>query len=199
MKTDWHRLGSSTRSMAARLSSARTIRIQTEIGTDLVFKTGGRRAKADDAKIDTTGAFGNLPAGEAYLAPLEGSAEGILVIDGSFPLSGMLNEPLVFTIRNGEVTDVSGHKCSQALKRIFSTYGKAARNIAEFGVGALDTAVISGNILEDEKVKGTIHIAVGDNASMGGSVQVPVHLDGIVRKPSVWLDNELWMKAGTLV
>lgn len=199
MATDWAQLGTVTRKIAAQMSSAKKITVRTAAGTDFCFETGGRRAKADDGKIGTPGSFGNLPAGEAYLAPLEGTAEGVLVFDGSFPLAGPLNKPLVLRVRKGEVVEVSGHPCWRGLNRIFNAHGKPARNIAEFGVGTLDTARISGNILEDEKVKGTIHVAVGDNASMGGSVQVPVHLDGIVRSPTVWLDGTLWMRNGAIV
>jgi hypothetical protein len=69
-----------------------------------------------------------------------------------------------------------------------------------FAIGrTLDTARISGGLLEDEKVMGTIHVAIGDNASMGGTVKVPVHLDGVVRNPSVWLDGVAWMEDGTVL
>jgi leucyl aminopeptidase (aminopeptidase T) len=199
MNTDWAQLGTLTRKIAAQISSARKITVRTEAGTDFSFATGGRRAKADDGKIGTAGSFGNLPAGEAYLAPQEGTAEGVVVIDGSFPLVGPLDKPLILRVRKGEVVDQSGHSCWRDLNRIFNAHGKRARNIAEFGVGTLDTARISGNILEDEKVRGTIHIAVGDNASMGGSVHVPVHLDGVIVAPSIWLDDTLWMREGRIV
>ena len=199
MSADWQHVGRVTRSVAARLTATSDVTIRTDAGTDLRFGTGSRQAKADDGKIDTRGAFGNLPAGEAYLAPMEGTAEGTIVVDGSFPIAGLLDEPLVLKVKSGMVREVSGHKCAKKLTRLFNTYGPDARNIAEFGVGTLDTAIISGNVLEDEKVKGTVHVAVGDNASMGGTVKVPIHLDGILRSPSVWLDGKLWMARGRIV
>ncbi len=199
MATDWEKLGIVTRNIAGQLSNAQTIRIATKAGTDLTFETGGRQAKADDGRIIFKGAFGNLPAGEAYMAPLEGTAEGVLVIDGTFPLSGLLETPLTVTIKKGKVADIADHPLKHELEELFEKYGTAARNIAEFGVGTLDTAKMSGNTLEDEKVKGTIHIAFGDNASMGGAVKVPLHLDGIVRQPSVWLDNASWMSEGKVL
>jgi len=199
MKTDWKRLGRSTRAVAARLSSVKKVHVQSDAGTDLTFKTGGRRAKADDGEITFKGASGNLPAGEAFLAPLEGTAEGKLVFDGSFPGQGLLKKPFVLNVKAGRVCRIFDHECSNYLRRVFSKYGSDARTVAEFGVGMLDTAIISGNILEDEKVKGTIHFALGDNASMGGNVKVPVHLDGIITNPSVWLDDKLWMEKGKIV
>jgi leucyl aminopeptidase (aminopeptidase T) len=199
MKTDWKRLGRHTRIVAARLSSVTTVRIQSEAGTDLTFKTGSRLAKADDGMLMTRGSYGNLPAGEAFLAPLEGTAQGKLVIDGSFPTVGLLDKPITLHVKAGNVYRISDHEASAYIKRVFAKYGIHARNIAEFGVGTLDTAIISGNILEDEKVKGTIHVALGDNTSMGGTVKVPIHLDGIIRQPHVWLDDKLWMENGKII
>lgn len=199
MQADWQRLGTITRTAAAAVSAAGDVRITTKAGTDLTFQTGGRHAKADDGRYDRKGDFGNLPAGEAYMAPLENTANGTLVIDGSFPLAGLLETPLVVEIRDGYAMKVSGHPCAEEWKKVFEKHQRAARNVAEFGVGTLDTAKLTGNVLEDEKVKGTIHIAFGDNASMGGTVQVPVHLDGVVRSPSVWLDGKEWMVEGEIV
>ena len=198
MDTDWDKLGVTTRRIAGQLTSAKTVRVVSEAGTNISFETGGRPAKANDGRIIFKGAFGNLPAGEAYMAPLEETAQGVIAVDGSFALGGLCAEPLVFIVRKGKVVEVKTHPVAADLERLFEKYGAAARNIAEFGVGTLDSAIISGNTLEDEKVKGTIHLAVGDNASMGGLVKVPLHLDGIVKNPTVWLDGALWMDKGSV-
>jgi leucyl aminopeptidase (aminopeptidase T) len=71
--------------------------------------------------------------------------------------------------------------------------------VAEFGIGTNDKAILTGNILEDEKVMGTIHIAFGDNKSMGGSVRVASHLDGLINHPTVWLDETKIMEDGRLL
>jgi aminopeptidase len=199
MMTDWERLGLFTRRIAGQMSSAKKVRVTSPAGTDIVFDTGARTAKADDGRLIFKGAFGNLPAGESYMAPLEETASGIIAIDGSFSLGGLCKTPLVFVVKKGKVTEVRKHPFAEELERQFEKYGAAARNIAEFGVGTLDSAQVSGVTLEDEKVKGTIHFAVGDNASMGGVVKVPLHLDGIVREPCVWLDDVLWMDKGAMV
>ena len=199
MDTDWEKLGLFTRRIAGQLSGAKTIRVATAAGTDITFETGARPAKADDGRLIFKGSFGNLPAGEAYMAPLEGTANGTIVIDGSFAVGGLCKEPLVFTVRKGRVTGIGPHPLSREMETLFQKYGAQARTIAEFGVGTLDCAIISGNTLEDEKVRGTVHFAVGDNASMGGTVNVPVHLDGIIMEPAVWLDGVAWMEKGTMV
>jgi len=199
MKTDWKRLGRYTRSIAARLSSVKKIQITSEAGTDLVFETGGRHAKADDGAITSKGASGNLPAGKACLAPLEGTAEGKIVFEGSFSLIGPLNKPFALQVKSGKICRVFEHECSNYLRRIFNKYGGDARTIAEFGIGTLDTATVSGNILEDEKAKGTAHVALGDNISIGGNVNVPIHLGGRILGPTVRLDGRVWMEKGTII
>jgi leucyl aminopeptidase (aminopeptidase T) len=198
MKTDWRNVGLLTHAYAQRLSSTDSIRITTRAGTDLRLKTGGRKAKPDDARITEKGSYGNLPGGEAFFAPIEGSAEGTLVFDGSFPLTGLLDQPMYLTVANGRVVSVADHPCRPQLEELFVKYGPDSRTIAEMGVGTLDTAIISGNVLEDEKVLGSVHIALGDNASMGGTVHVPMHMDGIMRQPTVWLDNVQWMRDGVV-
>jgi leucyl aminopeptidase (aminopeptidase T) len=199
MDADWEKLGLFTRRITAQLTAAQKVRVVTEAGTDITFETGGRPAKADDGRLIFKGAFGNLPAGEAYMAPLEKTANGVIVIDGSFALGGLCVEPLTFIVKKGKVVEIQPHPIAEDIERLFEKYGTAARNLAEFGVGTLDSAIISGNTLEDEKVKGTIHFAIGDNASMGGIVKVPLHLDGIIKTPTVWLDDAPWMERGQML
>jgi leucyl aminopeptidase (aminopeptidase T) len=94
------------------------------------------------------------------------------------------------------VTDIEGGDNAKQLAEILAKVGGDAYNIAEFGVGTNESAQLSGLILEDEKVMGTIHIAVGDNMGFGGKVKVPLHLDGVVKSPDVYLDGKLIMKKG---
>ncbi|WP_025715918.1 AroM family protein [Paenibacillus sp. 1-18] len=73
------------------------------------------------------------------------------------------------------------------------------RMLAEFGIGTNDKARITGVVLEDEKVYGTIHVAFGSNNTFGGTVAAGVHIDGVVQKTDVYLDDRLIMKAGQLL
>jgi leucyl aminopeptidase (aminopeptidase T) len=75
----------------------------------------------------------------------------------------------------------------------------AARNVAEFGIGTNPNAVLSGNILEDEKILGTIHVAFGSNNTFGGRVSAGVHLDAVVMNPTVYIDGSLILDKGRLV
>ena len=136
------------------------------------------------------------PTGEAYLAPLEGLSNGVVVVDGSIAGVGMMSQPLRIAVENGYATDISGGPEAQKLISLLEPHGKDARTVAEFGIGTNDKAILTGIILEDEKVMGTIHIAFGDNKSMGGSVRVASHLDGLVKAPTVWFDEVKVMEDG---
>jgi leucyl aminopeptidase (aminopeptidase T) len=77
-----------------------------------------------------------------------------------------------------------------------SKFGDKGKNIAEFGIGTNDKAKLSGMLLEDEKVLGTVHIALGDNKTMGGKVHVPLHLDGVITNPTILVDSTPIMRSG---
>jgi leucyl aminopeptidase (aminopeptidase T) len=82
---------------------------------------------------------------------------------------------------------------------LLTAHGEDGTNIAELGVGTNERAILTGEILEDEKIAGTIHIAFGASAGIGGTVQVPIHLDCIVMKPTLELDGEAIVRDGELL
>lgn len=94
---------------------------------------------------------------------------------------------------------IDGGDEAARLRALLEPHGRDAYGVAEFGIGTNDRAIVTGVILEDEKVMGTIHIAFGDNKSMGGSVRVASHLDGLVIRPSVWFDDRPIMRDGRLL
>ena len=94
---------------------------------------------------------------------------------------------------NGHVRNQNEFK-----KKLWSI--KNARKVAELGIGTNPKAILSGNVLEDEKVLGTCHVAVGDNTSYdGGKNKAEVHWDGIVIQPTIWFDDEKIMESGELL
>ncbi len=181
------------------VSRASQVRITTKAGTDLNFSIKGRRALPDHGIIHSKGGFTNLPAGEVYAAPVEGSASGLLVIDGSIADIWPLKKPIKIAIANGFAVGVEKGRQAKELWQIISAHGQKGLNVAEFGIGINPQAKITGNVLEDEKALGTIHIAFGDNSGFGGKVKVPSHQDGIVKNPDVWLDGKQLMKNGKLL
>lgn len=185
-----------TERLAELLARVGEYRIASPAGTDLYLKAQGRPVFADTGILREPGAFGNLPAGEVFLAPLEGTAEGLLVVDGSMAGVGALDEPIRMTVRAGMVTEIDGGADARRLAELLEEAPEAARCVAELGIGTNETAEVTGNVLEDEKVLGTVHVAIGDNVSMGGNNRVDSHLDGVLLKPSLWADGQILIDEG---
>lgn len=188
-----------TKKYANALSKGNTVHITSPAGTDLVMKIEGRDGIVDSGEIQQSGASGNLPAGEACIAPQEGSAQGILVFDGSLAQWGKLDEPITITVKAGLATSISGNKAADWLWETVQACGVAGTNIAELGIGTNARAVVSGNILEDEKAIGTVHVALGDNKGLGGMTEAGVHLDGLILSPTVAIDGKTVIKDGILL
>jgi leucyl aminopeptidase (aminopeptidase T) len=199
LTADYGSIAVLTKRVAEKLSRGSTFKVESELGTSLELERRGRAVGADTGLLTQPGDFGNLPAGEAFFAPIEGTANGKIVFDGSVADLGKLTEPIELQVEHGIARIVSTSAASQELDRSLSSHGPDAYNIAELGVGTNDRAIVSGYILEDEKVLSTVHIALGNNAGMGGTVNVPIHLDGLIRNATLYVDGELMMDKGTLV
>ena len=178
------------------LSQGNEVRVTTPAGTDLTFSIAGREAMADTGILVEKGAFGNLPAGEACLAPVEGKTSGVAVIDGSMAGVGVIKTPIRVAIKDGYVTEITGGAEAETLSKLLEDKGKEAKNIAELGIGTNEKATPSGSPLEDEKVMGTVHVGIGDNIIFGGKVKAPLHLDGIMKKPTLVIDGKTVIKDG---
>lgn len=196
---DYRRMNRLAARICPLLSGAPQIRITTPLGTDLSFSARGRRAHPDTGIIREKGGFTNLPAGEVYVAPLEGSANGRLVIDGTICRMWPLSRPIEVAIARGFAVGAGPGPEAERFWQMLSRHGRPAFNVAEFGIGINPKARISGVVLEDEKALGTIHIAFGDNSSMGGRVKVPSHQDGIVTRATVWVGGTKIMEDGRLL
>jgi leucyl aminopeptidase (aminopeptidase T) len=199
MNADYGQIAARTAKLCERLETTRVVRVTAPAGTDITMPIEGRTPLASSGIFREKGQWGNLPTGEAYLAPLEGVSQGVVVVDGSMAGVGMTAEPIRIAVRDGYAEEITGGREAEALRTLLEPHGRDARTVAEFGIGTNDRAKLTGVILEDEKVMGTIHIAFGDNKSMGGSVRVASHLDGLVRQPTVWFDDQKVMDAGRLL
>jgi len=168
------------------MTGALSVHITTKRGTDIRFDVRGRSFETD-AQINV-GGFGNLPAGETWCAPIEDSAEGCLVVDGSIGDMGPPPSPVTFHFSKGKVTKVEC-KDSSFLKRLegFIRLDKMSDVIGEFGIGLNEGAKATAfSMLEAEKAARTIHIAVGNNLKMiGGKNDSKTHRDFLVIEPTV--------------
>ncbi|MEF9427040.1 MAG: aminopeptidase [Candidatus Mariimomonas ferrooxydans] len=201
MRVNWKNIARRTKKIAKRINKSENIEIKTPAGTSLFLSKKGRKAKEDTGIITTPGSSGNLPAGEVYLAPLEGTANGRLVLE--WAPTRKLKMPITLYVKKGMVQKIRGkEKYADYLKTKLLERAENA-NIAELGIGTNDKASRPDNILESEKILGTIHIALGDNSSFGGKVTTPFHQDFVFFKPTMTLIHkngrrELLLKDGKL-
>ena len=191
MTADYTEVSNASRKAADILSCGKTVLIKTDLGTNFRADITGRKGFADTGLLTEKGVYGNLPGGEGFIAPVEGSSSGRLVFDGPIAGSGLDHDPIVVEVEDGRAVSTN----YSALENIFKSIENST-NVAEIGVGTNPMARLSGNVLEDEKVLGTVHVAFGSNTSFGGSVDAELHLDGIIKYPTVFVDTHVIIKDG---
>lgn len=196
MSADMEGLRRKGHAVAEALDHASEARVTDANGTDLRLDISGREAIPDTGELKEPGSFGNLPCGEGFLSPAGG--DGTLVIDGSLAGIGLVEQPVELVVEGGHLTSARGGQ-GMAFMELLTVHGEDGTSIAELGIGTNERAILTGEILEDEKIAGTCHVAFGASAGIGGTVQVPVHLDCIVMKPTVELDGEAIVRDGELL
>lgn len=192
ISADYREVERLTKEINGLLTEAKQVRIEKGEYT-LTFSIDGRKGIPSTGVYRNKGESGNLPSGEAFIAPIEGSANGQILVDGSLAGLGKVTDPVILTIENGRLTDAKGGQAEALLSMLGDGDG---RQLAEFGVGTNEKARITGVVLEDEKVYGTIHVAFGSNHTFGGTVSAGVHIDGVVIEPTVYLDEHLLIEEG---
>ena len=198
MSADYHAVKRRSDAIAKLLTDGSEVRVSSSEGTDVVFSIEGRKGLSDDGHIARPGAFGNLPAGEGFIAPVEGMTNGRLVFDGSVWPIGRLKAPLTVDVVDGYATSFSG-PAGEQFRSILDNHGPEAFAVAELGIGTNEAATLTGNVLEDEKIIGTIHVAFGDNHSFGGTIRVSSHQDGVVMQPTADVDGTRLLEDGKLL
>ena len=179
MDIDFDAMRARSHAIGQLLDAADEARITCPRGTDLTLDLRERSGLADDGDLTVPGAFGNLPCGEGFIAPAGG--EGTVVARS---LAGIGLGEARLTVSGGHLTAAIGPEGEQLLERL-SAHGEAGTNLAELGVGTNEKAGLTGNVLEDEKILGTVHVAFGASAGIGGTVAVPIHLDVVVTDASL--------------
>lgn len=188
IQADYAEVERVTESFAQLLTRASSCRVVTGGGRhELILDLAGRSGVASTGVYRNSGQSGNLPSGEAYIAPLEDGANGEILIDGSVVGVGRLEGPVVLTLKNGRLTKADGRHAEEVLKAIPDN--ALSRTIGELGIGTNPMAKLTGVILEDEKIFGSVHVAFGTNLSFGGITKACSHIDCVTLTPSVYLDG----------
>jgi leucyl aminopeptidase (aminopeptidase T) len=198
MSADMDELRRRGHALAEILTRGNEARITCPRGSDLRLSLEGRNGIPDAGELTEPGAFGNLPCGEGFIAPIETAGEGRLVVDGTIASIGIPVEPAELEVEAGALVAARG-EAGERLLELLSTHGPEATHVAELGIGTNEKAILSGELLEDEKLLGTIHLAFGASAGIGGTVQVPVHLDCVVMEPDLTIDGEPVVQGGRVL
>jgi leucyl aminopeptidase (aminopeptidase T) len=186
-----------TDALADALTAASTATLRTAAGTDLTLSLAGRPGFSCHSLVTEAGATATIPEwGDAEIGPVEGTANGTLVVDGSMAFVGAIAEPIRMAVRDGLVTTIEGGPEADRLRQILDAAGPAARTIAELGIGTVPRGGITGH--KDDKLLGTVHVALGHNRTLGGTVDCDVHLDGVMHAPTLTLDGRPVLDAGRL-
>jgi leucyl aminopeptidase (aminopeptidase T) len=201
MAVDHRQMAADCRAFAQLLTVANEVIVRTRYGTDLRFSLEGRPGQVDTGFYgEEPGMWGNLPGGEAYAIPVEGTGEGrLVVLAGWYP---ELSEDMTLCIEKGEVVElVGGGAVGNEFRHLIDLGNddpvcKARRNLAELGIGTNPNARKPDNVLEAEKIKGTVHVAIGDNIHMGGQVESDLHEDFVQPQPDLFLDGDLVIAEG---
>ena len=138
-----------------------------------------------------------LPSGEAAIAPVEGNAVGTIIVDHAIDSMGLVKEPIRVNVRKGRAFSIEGGAQAKVLEKLIHS-DKNASNIAEFAIGTNPLSRMLGNVAEDKILRGCVHIAVGDNHTIGGEVESCIHLDMVILRPIVWLDGNKIVDEGVL-
>lgn len=192
MTADYAEVARLTDRVTELLTACHVARLEKD-GCVLTLNLEGRRGIPSPGVYKKPGQCGNLPSGEAYIAPLENGVDGEMIIDGSMVGIGRLTSPLHAVISGGKLREITGEK-SEMLRVLLSNQRNAT--VGELGIGTNRAAVLNGVILEDEKVYGTVHIAFGTNTSFGGVNKADCHMDGIILKPTLYFDDRLIIDRG---
>ncbi|RLM90048.1 aminopeptidase [Haloarcula sp. Atlit-7R] len=192
LAADYSKIAEECERIYSQVSGAKTITVTTKKGTDITFKPGNRSWFQDTGIVESGGEMTNLPAGEVFMSPE--TADGTFVVDGTMRPHGLLdsNHQIQIDVEDGYVTNISDKDLENEVQAAAESVGDAAYNLAELGIGT-NTGVteLVGSVLLDEKAANTVHIAIGDDHAIGGDTSAPIHLDGVIREPTVYADGEV--------
>lgn len=192
---DYKKMAALNKKLIRYLKKTNKVHITTSKGTDITLGVKGRKLCDDNGIYTKKGTVGNLPAGEVCLPPKEGTTDGVFVVDASM-FDEKIKKPITIKVKKGYAYDIKGGAQAKKLLKMIKPLGKSAFNIAELGIGTNPKAKVTGRVLEDEKVKGTCHIALGNSTALGGKIYAKCHLDGVFKKPTVFFDKKCIMKNG---
>jgi 2,5-dihydroxypyridine 5,6-dioxygenase len=201
-QADFEAVSPTVRKMGELLTAASSAHLTTPAGTNCTFDLRGRSGNAHDCILDRQGKFSAFPNTEANISPVDGTAEGIIVFDGSIPnlRIGPLRVPVRCTVKQGNIIKVEGGPEADMIRKVWAEMGDASvYNIAQLAIG-LNPAIpmLTGVWAQDHGAFGTVHIGIGTSANLGGTTKAACHFDGMMYRPTLTLDGRAVLEGGEL-
>lgn len=198
LECDFRQIAPECQEFAKVLAGAKQIHLTTPQGTDLTFTAEGRRGNALYCMVEP-GQFSTVPTIEANVSPCENSAQGKIVADASVPYIGIgvLEEPIYCDVKDGFITAIKGgRQAKMLLQDLNSKEDPNCFNVAEMGIGLNPHCHFCGFMLEDEGVRGAVHIGIGTSITLGGTVKAKTHYDLIMTGATIEVDGRVILKNG---
>jgi len=186
--------------LANALTEAESACVRSSLGTNLTCSIAGRNGRALTGFANTK----DVSAGyclEASLAPVEGTANGKIVVNASIPGVCLIEtQPVVITLEKGMATSIEGGREAEAFRSLLESFNDPlVYNLGELGVGMNPNCQLDGTMLSDESVYGAIQLALGTSLYIGGTVKAAAHYDTIVTDAVLELDGRPVLKGTELL
>ncbi len=189
-----------TEKLAEILTNGKEARITTKIGTDVKLSIKNRISAPLRVRHAVPGAWGAVPEyAEAAIAPVEGTAQGIWIIDTMFEKVGAIKTPVEVLVENGRAVKIEGAEEAAKIRAIIEAADENGNNIAELGIGTNHTLKNTTGTIGDKMMKGTAHLAVGKNINIGGQTYSDIHHDGVMKEVTIEIDGEKILKDGKVL
>ena len=195
---EMNRLNSSLVDVFAR---GRRVRMTSKKGTDITFSIADRRILVDGGHftpemVAQGEIIKNLPCGEVYTTAHEESPEGVVVFDEVY-LNGQRIVNLQLSFEAGRVVSSKAEENHEAFVSLWQSATGDYDRIGEFAIGTNPAVTqIIGDPLFDEKIYGSVHLALGENRMYGGTNSSSIHWDFVVLEPTVTIDDETVLSHG---
>ena len=199
LSVDMDRLARQTNRLADRVADARTARVTTPLGTDMRYELA-HPVTTLDGVVEKPGDLDTFPPGLFLSVPREGGVSGKAVVDGAITQIGRLSSPVTMTFADGRLVKIEGGgEAGRLTELLASLEDDNSYRFAAWGIGTNPGAALVGEdpSFEGERVFGWTHVSTGSNAAFpGGTVRAKIHLDGIISRPTIHLDEVLILQDG---
>jgi 2,5-dihydroxypyridine 5,6-dioxygenase len=189
---DFAACGENARRLAEKIGAASEFHLTSELGTDLRGSFEGRAGRPLWGVADQPGGYAAPPDVEVGAAPVEGTASGRVMVDGSVLFLGpdQLPTPIELRFEEGQLVDALGPEAWRLLDAIERSGDARMRTLAEVSIGLNPLARPGGSALELEGILGGAHVAVGNNVPYGGSVDARSHIDCVLLRGTLSVDGQ---------